>query len=72
MGTVLFFWLAFCFTIWAWVRVLGGKFIRASLWFSAGVGMLIWWGYGDASFDDWWKVSIVFVGTGVGWPGLCI
>jgi hypothetical protein len=27
--------------------------------------MLIWWGYGDAGFDDWWKVSIVFVGTGV-------
>ena len=37
MLVVLFYWFAFCLTIWAWfkalIHLLGGNFIRSALWF---------------------------------------
>src|SRR5215813_4155495 len=47
IAVVLFYWFAFCFTLWAWFRAIvclcECKFIRASLWFNAGVFILFWW-----------------------------
>ena len=44
---VLFFWFAFCFTLWAWFKAIVHlcklQFIRGALWFNAGVFMLFWW-----------------------------
>ena len=57
MAVVLFYWLAFCLTVAAWlkaiVHLLGGHFIRAALWFSIGCGMLFWWFNEDIDFDTW-------------------
>src|SRR5262249_34808425 len=45
----------------------GGNFIRASIWFSIGVGMLLWWNGSDLipdpwDFDKWLRGSAVIVG----------
>jgi hypothetical protein len=44
---VLFFWFAFCLTLWAWFKAIVHLckllFIRGALWFNAGVFMLFWW-----------------------------
>jgi len=68
MAVVLFYWLAFCLTVAAWlkaiVHLLGGHFIRAALWFSIGCGMLFWWFNEDIDFDTWLRGSAVFVGVG--------
>src|SRR5215831_5852869 len=69
MLVVLFYWLAFCLTVAAWlkaiVHLLGGHFIRAALWFSIGCGMLFWWFNEDIDFDTWLRGSAVIVGVGV-------
>src|SRR6516165_3839542 len=69
MAVVLFYWLAFCLTVAAWlkaiVHLLGGHFIRAALWFSIGCGMLFWWFNEDIDFDTWLRGSAVIVGVGV-------
>jgi len=69
MGIVLFYWLAFCFTIWAWLRTIINlcecKFIRASLWFNAGVAMLFWWTDKWEGWDTFWPGACFFVGVGV-------
>src|SRR5262245_21324411 len=40
IAVVLFFWLAFCVTVWAWLQtsfcLFEGKFIRAAIWFNVG------------------------------------
>jgi hypothetical protein len=69
MGIVLFYWLAFCFTVAAWlktiVHLLGGNFTRSALWFTIGCGMLFWWTGSDVSFDTWLGGSAMIVGMGV-------
>ena len=68
IAVVEFYWLSFCFTLWAWVcaiaDLLQGKFIRASIWFSLGCGMLFWWMGTDIDFDRWLHGSYVIVGLG--------
>ena len=68
MLVVLFYWLAFCLTVAAWlkaiVHLLGGHFIRAALWFSIGSGMLFWWMDADIDFETWLRGSAVIVGMG--------
>src|SRR5258708_34191490 len=68
MAIVLFYWLGFCFTVWAWLRTIINlcecKFIRASIWFVTGTWLLFWW------FDklhDWERFgpgACIFVGLG--------
>jgi hypothetical protein len=73
MLVVLFYWLAFCLTVAAWLNAVGhllrGNFIRASIWFSIGCGMLFWWQGSDVipdpwDFDKWLRGSTVIVGIG--------
>jgi hypothetical protein len=65
---ILFFWLSFMLTLWAWLQTIfclfQGKFIRATIWFSVGCGMLFWWFDEDVSFDEWWQMSLMFVVLG--------
>ena len=74
MLVVLFYWLAFCGTIWfcfnGLMALWAGHFIRASIWFSLGVGMLFWWQGTEViphpwDFDAWLRGSAVIVGIGV-------
>jgi|SRR6516162_1089536 len=74
MGVVLFYWLAFMGTIWFWANgvfsLCKGHFIRASIWFSLGGGMLLWWQGTEViphpwDFDAWLRGSACFVGLGV-------
>ena len=73
MAVVLFYWLAFCFTVAAWlktiVHLLGGHFTRAAIWFCLGCGMLFWWQGSDVipdpwDFDKWLNCSAWVVGLG--------
>jgi hypothetical protein len=61
-------WLAFCFTVWVWLRAILNlcecKFIRASLWFDAGAAMLFWWADKWESWDTFWPGACFFVGVG--------
>src|SRR5262249_20634929 len=74
MGVVLFYWLAFWGTIWFWFNalfaLLKGHFIRASIWFCLGGGMLLWWQGTEViphpwDFDEWLKGSAWVVGFAV-------
>jgi hypothetical protein len=74
MLVVLFYWLAFCGTIWfcfnGLMALWAGHFIRASIWASLGVGMLFWWQGTEViphpwDFDAWLRGSAVIVGIGV-------
>src|SRR5262249_50503497 len=68
MVVVLFYWLAFCLTVAAWLKALShlclGNFIRASIWFSIGSGMIFWWTSADIDLDTWKQGSAVIVGMG--------
>src|SRR5262249_39987929 len=73
MLMVLFYWLAFCLTVAAWLKgiihLLGGHFTRAAIWLSLGCGMLFWWKGSDVipdpwDFDKWLKGSAWVVGLG--------
>ena len=66
---VLFFWLAFMGTIWCWVCAIAdlfqGKFVRASVWFSLGLGGLWWWMETEGvDFDKWLHTSYGIVSLG--------
>src|SRR5262249_13547225 len=65
---VLFFWLALCFTVIAWLKAIShlcfGQFIRSAVWFSVGCGMLFWWTDQDIDFDSWLHGSAMIVGVG--------
>jgi hypothetical protein len=65
---VLFFWLAFCLTVIAWLKALAhlcfGNFIQATIWFSIGCLMLFWWMGTDIDFDTWLHGSAAIVGMG--------
>jgi hypothetical protein len=63
----MFFWVAFCLTIYAWGMclgsLLGGKFIRASIYFSIGSGLIFWWmPTEDMDFYTWLQGSVTIVG----------
>jgi|SRR5262249_13569693 len=73
MLVVLFYWLAFCLTVAAWLKalihLLGGNLIRAAIWLSIGCGMLFWWQGTEViphpwDFDKWLRGSAVIVGLG--------
>src|SRR5262249_28163030 len=73
MLVVLFYWLAFCLTVAAWLKaiihLLGGNFIRAAIWLSIGCGMMFWWQGSDVipdpwDFDAWLRGSAVIAGIG--------
>jgi len=68
IAVVLFFWLAFCVTAWAWLQTIFClcqlQFVRATIWFSLGSGMLFWWMGSDIDFDTWLHGSVVIVGMG--------
>ena len=60
-------------TVVAWLNAVGhlfrGHFIRASIWFSIGVGMLLWWNGTETiphpwDVDAWLKGSAWVVGLG--------
>jgi len=68
MLVVLFYWLAFCLTVAAWLNAVGhlfrGNFIRSAIWLSIGCGMLFWWNGSDVipdpwDFDKWLRGSAV-------------
>ena len=69
MAVVLFYWLAFCLTIWAWfkalIHLLGGNFIRSALWFNVGVFMLFWWYDKPHDWDTMMPGVVFFTGLGV-------
>ena len=68
MAVVLFYWFSFMFTIWCWLQVIFClcqlQFVRATIWFSLGSGMLFWWFEKDIDFDMWLRGSAVIVGIG--------
>jgi hypothetical protein len=65
---VLFYWFAFMFTLYtlpsAILCLCKNQYIRASLWASAGLAMLIWWD-GRYGWDMPMPLYIVLVGVGV-------
>jgi len=65
---VLFFWFAACFTLWAWLQTIFClcqlQFVRATIWFSLGSGMLFWWMGTDIDVDTWLHGSAVIIGIG--------
>src|SRR5262245_36353037 len=65
---VLFFWFAFCFTLWAWFRTIvclfECKFTRAALWFNTGVALLLWWTNKWESWDHFLPGACFFIGLG--------
>jgi hypothetical protein len=67
MLVVLFYWLSFCFTVWAWFKFIISlcelNFIRASLWWNA-VWMLFWWFDKPRSWEDFGPEACFFVGLG--------
>jgi len=68
MLVVAFYWFSFMFTIWCWLQVIFClcqlQFVRATIWFSLGSGMLFWWMDTDIDFDTWVHGSAVIVGMG--------
>jgi len=73
MAVVLFYWLAFYISVVAWLNAVGhlirGNFIRASIWFSIGCGMLFWWNGTELiphpmDFHEWLKGSAWVVASG--------
>ena len=68
MLVVLFYWFAFCLTIWAWfkalIHLLGGNFIRSALWFNVGVFMLFWWYDKPHDWDTMMPGVVFFTGLG--------
>ena len=73
MAVVLFYWLAFCLTVAAWLKaiihLLGGHFTRAAIWLSIGCGMMFWWQGTEViphpwDFDAWLRSSFILVALG--------
>jgi hypothetical protein len=68
MAIVGFYWFAFWGTVLMWLWCLFDlcqkKFIRASIWFCTGFGMMAWWmSDQEWTFDDWLGLSIWTVGS---------
>ena len=73
MLVVAFYWVAFYISIIAWLNAVGhlirGNFIRASIWFSIGCGMLFWWQGTEViphpwDVEAWLRGSAWIVGLG--------
>ena len=73
MLVVAFYWFAFMGTIWfcfnGIMALWAGHFIRASIWFSLGVGMLFWWQGTEViphpwDVEAWLRRSAWIVGLG--------
>jgi hypothetical protein len=68
MAVVGFYWFSFMCTIWRWLQVIFClcklQFVRGTIWFSIGSGMLFWWFDKDIDFDTWLRGSAVIVGMG--------
>jgi len=73
MLVVLFYWLAFCATIWWWfnaiVALVNGHYIRAAIWGCLGYGMLAWWNGTEViphpwDVEAWLQESAWVVGLG--------
>ena|SRR5215467_4925926 len=67
MAIVGFYWFAFWGTILVWLWCLfdlcQGKFIRASIWFCTGFGLLAWWMQDEeVGFEEWKMVSATVIG----------
>src|SRR5262249_47966098 len=66
MAVILFFWLAFMLTVWAWFQTIVClfrlQFIRASLWFGVGTVMIFWWL--DRDLEPAWRASTLFICVG--------
>ena len=69
MAVVGFYWFSFMCTIWCWLQAIFClcqlQFVRATIWFSLGSGMLFWWMDSDIDFNTWMGGSAVIVGMGV-------
>jgi hypothetical protein len=69
IAVTLFYWISFCITVIAWLKAIPhlcfGNFIRATVWFSIGCGMLFWWTGSDIDFDTWLGGSATIVGLAV-------
>jgi|SRR6516164_9192912 hypothetical protein len=67
-AVLLFYWLALMGTIWMWANAIFSlcklHFIRASLWFNAGVFMLFWWFDRPHDWDSFMPGACFFVGIG--------
>ena len=67
-AVLLFYWFSFMFTIWCWLQTIFClcqlQYVRATIWFSLGSGMLFWWMGTDIDFDTWLRGSAVIVGIG--------
>ena len=68
IAVVLFYWFAFCLTIWAWlqaiIRLCECKFIRATIWFNLGIFLLFWWTDKPHDWDDMMPGVVFFTGLG--------
>jgi hypothetical protein len=69
IALVEFYWLALMGTIWAWLCAISnlcqGKFIRAAIWFSLGLGGLWWWMETEGvDFEKWLHASYMIVSLG--------
>jgi len=73
MLVVAFYWVAFYISVIAWLNAVGhlirGNFIRASIWFSIGCGMLFWWQGTEViphpwDVEAWLRGSAWIVGLG--------
>ena len=73
MLVVAFYWGALYISAVAWLNAIGhlfrGNFIRATLWFSIGIGMLLWWQGTEViphpwDVDAWLRASAWIVGFG--------
>ena len=67
---IMYYWIAILLTICSWIWALcdliQGRFIRASIWFSIGSGMMFWWFSSDPEMDidfwDWVQGSATIIG----------
>ena len=68
MAIVLFYWLAFCLTVAAWLKalghLLGGNFIRSALWLNLGIFLLFWWTDKPHDWDTMMPGVVFFIGLG--------
>ena len=69
IAVVEFYWFALMGTIWCWlcaiIDLCQGKFTRAAIWFSLGLGGLWWWmGTEGVDFDKWLHASYGIVSLG--------
>jgi hypothetical protein len=69
MGIVLFYWIAGCLTVIAWLKAISHlclvNFIRAALWFVTGTWLLFWWFDKPHDWDSFMPGAITFIGAGI-------